>query len=311
MFKKLNEELEKILEGDVVSFADFKKKKEAQPQTFADLDAQVTRNMSNTCMITINKIFCVWSEGRIDGKNRFEEGKEYSYEEFQTMAYEFDFANQICDALDKVKFDAYVTMDYKGQHTDEKITLYLLVGDANEGSVNVIHILERYLKGPLMGDRVIVMNEPVYKDELDLTHPKYADYKVAEQQKKDDEAKAQAQKKKNTLEPKDYTKDVNDVEVGDILYCKRVYTMELADFYRVIKRTKRCIQLEKLDTVCVEGDGWSGLVMPIDKTVKDDNVDGKSKLIGVKGSKDAVCIINGYNSACYWDGKPKPFDHRD
>ena len=107
---------------------------------------------------------------------------------------------------------------------------------------------------------------------------------------------------------KDYsnneTKTAQDVEVGDILYVSWGYDMTIVDFYRVIERKKASI---KLETLAHKFTPQQDEVVPIDKVIPNDKVDGKlfrlSKHYG-------VCQINGH-IARYWNGKPKYYNTMD
>ena len=109
---------------------------------------------------------------------------------------------------------------------------------------------------------------------------------------------------------KDYRKDPQDVQVGDILSMTWGYSMTIVDYYKVIERKKSSIRLAALNTVNITGDGWSGTCIPGTEIVKDNNVDGKLFRIGTKWSNEIVCRINGHG-VYYWDGKPDAYDRND
>ena len=68
--KQLNEELRKLLEGDVVSFADFKRQKEAE------------RNLKDAFQINIKKITIKWCETAF-GITFFKDNEEMSYQDLR------------------------------------------------------------------------------------------------------------------------------------------------------------------------------------------------------------------------------------
>ena len=112
---------------------------------------------------------------------------------------------------------------------------------------------------------------------------------------------------------KDYTKDPQDVAVGDILTCSWGYSMTIVDYYRVTERKAKSIKLEKLATKTLTGGGYQGTCMPSNERAADrfqTDIQNKLFRIGVKWSKDVVCQINGH-SVYYWDGKPDHYDHMD
>lgn len=109
---------------------------------------------------------------------------------------------------------------------------------------------------------------------------------------------------------KDYSNNENktaqDVEVGDILYTSWGYDMTIVDFYRVTERKKASIRLEALAYKAVSGEPGNNKIVPIDKVVPDEKVDGKLFRL----TKYGVCQIDGH-TARYWNGKPKYYNTYD
>ena len=109
---------------------------------------------------------------------------------------------------------------------------------------------------------------------------------------------------------KDYSNNENktsqDVEVGDILYTSWGYDMTIVDFYRVTERKKASIRLEALAYKAVSGEPGNNKIVPMDKVVPDEKVDGKLFRL----TKYGVCQIDGH-TARYWNGKPKYYNTYD
>ena len=112
---------------------------------------------------------------------------------------------------------------------------------------------------------------------------------------------------------RDYRKNPQDVQVGDILVCSWGYSMNLVDYYRVTERKVKSIRLEKLQTKILTGSGYQGTCIPSDEVAPErqqEYVKNKLFRIGVKWSNDVVCRINDH-SVYFWDGKPDSYDYMD
>ena len=113
---------------------------------------------------------------------------------------------------------------------------------------------------------------------------------------------------------------IDSFKVGDILCCEWGYSMQLVDFYKVIKVSGSSVQLQALENKFTSKDEWgqSGKVIPSNKVKKDADVDGKRFLIHLAGDRGFPKDYGPWikiNSSKYpvikWDGKPKTWDTYD
>lgn len=285
--KQLNEELRKLLEGDVVSFADFKRQKEAE------------KNLKDAFQINIKKITIKWCETAF-GITFFKDNEEMSYQDFQKRVYVADYFLQQNKGYCKCAYIADIDLTENGKTEEETYEGRIYLGEGKE-NVNLLVNMEQFINQST-GKAVFFDNVPVIMKDSEIESLS----KVYKTPYKEPE-KNVADVSQNSL-IKDYsnneTKTAQDVEVGDILYVSWGYDMTIVDFYRVIEKKKASIKLECLaHKFTPEQDE----VVPIDKVIPNDKVDGKlfrlSKHYG-------VCQINGH-IARYWNGKPKYYNTMD
>lgn len=285
--KKLNEELRALLEGDVVSFADFKRQKEAE------------KNLKNAFQINIKKITIKWCETAF-GITFFKDNEEMSYQDFQKRVYVADYFLQQNKGYCKCAYIADIDLTENGKTEEETYEGRIYLGEGKE-NVNLLVNMEQFINEST-GKAVFFDNVPVIMKDSEIESLS----KIYKTPYKEPE-KNVADVSQNSL-IKDYsnneTKTAQDVEVGDILYVSWGYDMTIVDFYRVIEKKKASIKLECLaHKFTPEQDE----VVPIDKVIPNDKVDGKlfrlSKHYG-------VCQINGH-IARYWNGKPKYYNTMD
>lgn len=285
--KKLNEELRALLEGDVVSFMDFKRQKEAE------------KNLKDAFQINIKKITIKWCETAF-GIRFFKDNEEMSYEDFQKRVYVADYFLQQNKGYCKCAYIADIDLTENGKTEEETYEGRIYLGEGKE-NVNLLVNMEQFINEST-GKAVFFDNVPVIMKDSEIESLS----KIYKTPYKEPE-KNVADVSQNSL-IKDYsnneTKTAQDVEVGDILYVSWGYDMTIVDFYRVIEKKKASIKLECLaHKFTPEQDE----VVPIDKVIPNDKVDGKlfrlSKHYG-------VCQINGH-IARYWNGKPKYYNTMD
>lgn len=302
-FKTLNEALNKLLEGDVVSFVDFKRKKQ-NDQFEKEHGDEIQKSLDKFLLIEIKDVEIVWAEGRIDGKNSFKDGEKFSYEEFQKRALEYNYINEQADHIDKVKVTLYLDVTEHGQNNKDQYNLMLYLGE-NDKECDLIYLLERSLKeyAQFNNLEVVIKNDPV---SFDTNNLQYAELEKPEEKKEEPI---------DTSFVKDYSDNGQrlgeDVKVGDILTCSWGYSMTLVDFYKVTERKAKSIKLEKLQNKIISGGGYSGQCIPSQELDRD-QADVKNKLfrIGAKWDKHVVCRIKDH-SVYYWDGRPESYDHMD
>lgn len=299
MFKQLNEALEKLLEGNVVSFADYKRQKRNKEfmDKFGDELEKSTQLLKQQYLtVSIDKIKVLFCEAP-NGNPHFDM-EEYAYENFQKIAYAVDYLNQAKGNLDKCDIEIFLSAD-DGDKQSFRHTITL--GDGKQECDIYSLILNKLSK--LEDKKVLIDNDPAPYEE------RYYKGLVKEygldKKEKPEQAPEQA--------PEDYAKDPQDVQVGDILVRPWGYSMVLVTFYKVIEviRNKTThVKLAELQDKVVDGDASRGHVVPRDNIVKNKTIDGKKFKVGVKWAKDVVCRVQG-DSCYYWDGKPQYIDTQD
>jgi hypothetical protein len=297
MFKQLNEALEKLLEGSVVSFADYKRQKRNKEfmDRFGDELEKSTELLKQQYLtVSIDKIKVLFCEAP-NGNPHFDM-EEYAYENFQKIAYAVDYLNQAKGNLDKCDIEIFLSAD-DGDKQSFRHTITL--GDGKQECDIYSLILNKLSK--LEDKKVLIDNDPAPYEE------RYYKGLVKEYGLDKKEEPEQA------TYIKDYTKDPQDVQVGDILVRNWGYSMVLVDFYKVIEVIKRKlthVRLAKLEKRAVKGDLSQGEVIPTQTTVKNYLVDGKRFRVGVRWAKDVVCQVDDH--ACYyWNGEPQRLDTMD
>lgn len=287
MFKKLNEQLERFLEGDVVSFADYKRKKRGA-EAAKEIEKELTDEMSKMLFIEIGKVKVEWAETTSDVEPMLNDGDEHDFEAFQKLAYEYDYQLKKINGLIKIKYIANIKLT--GAMEEETIYQGYIFPGGNGDQVNIIKQMHDLIQDKT-GVDVVIKNDPI--DKLDLNFGK-----LDAQQPKQEPAK------ENDPIIKDYTnggtKTLQDVEVGDILYTTISYSMTSHTFYRVVKRNKSSIVVEQLQKRNVEKTTDGAYVVPVNSTTPNKRVDGRLCMI----RKGNSCKIDD-RSAYLWDGNPK------
>jgi hypothetical protein len=297
MFKQLNEALEKLLEGNVVSFAGYKRQKrnkEFMDAFGAQMEKDIQDLKAQYLTVSIDKIKVLFCEAP-NGNPHFDM-EEYAYENFQKIAYAVDYLNQAKGNLDKCDIEIFLSAD-DGDKQSFRHTITL--GDGRK-ECDIYSLILNKLSN-LEDKKVLIDNDPAPYEE------RYYKGLVKEYGLDKKEEPEQA------TYIKDYTKDPQDVQVGDILVRNWGYSMVLVDFYKVIEVIKRKlthVRLAKLEKRAVKGDLSQGEVIPTQTTVKNYLVDGKRFRVGVRWAKDVVCQVDDH--ACYyWNGEPQRLDTMD
>ena len=295
--KQINEAIEKFLEGEVISFTDFKRKKELNKPERDLPDVDSFTQPSNEIQIHIDRIKVLWAEGPI-AMPWFKPDEILPYDEFQDRVYEYDYIIKNSEqGYDKVKYEAAITVNGEPDTYTGRVDM----GDGRD-YVDIIKNMKHFIKEATDTD-VTITNLP--------TPYNINKYKKSLEKRNSNNI---TEEPSNLATAKDYsefkTKTGKDVEVGDILVCSWGYSMTLVDFYKVIERKKSSIKLAKLENKYVSGNSMQGQVVPTTNVKPDNNVDGKLFRVGVKWSSEIVCKING-NYAYYWDGKPEHFNTLD
>ena len=291
--KKVDESLvlrlKKLTEGDVINFADFKRQKEAQ------------KNLDNALQINIKKIIIKWCETAF-GNRFFKDNEEMSYEEFQKRIYAADYFLQQHEDVCKCAYIVVMDLTEKGKTEEETYEGKIYLGEGKE-NVNLLVNMEEFIN-EATGKAVFFDNVPPNVTTREIENLSKT-YKTPHEKPEEDLSNFS----QNSL-VKDYSNNENktaqDVEVGDILYTSWGYDMTIVDFYRVTERKKASIKLEALAYKAVSGELGNSQIVPVDKVIPDENVDGKLFRL----TKYGVCQIGGH-TARYWNGKPKYYNTYD
>lgn len=294
IFEELNNKLEKLLEGEVVSFTDFKKAKEA--------DKAIEGASDEVVHITIEGVNT--QNYSIDGTAILESSVLYNFKELQTIFY----------ALDKLQEGENIPFKYKAgmivEQNGEKERFvhegYITIGQGSE-QANMLNELEPYMDK--VSGKTTIFDGDLVPTESDIQK------KLIELQKnlrKEKENKINA----DLAPAKDYsnggTKFGPDAEVGDILYYSFNYGSTQHYFLKVIERKGASIKLAALEKSVDLRNDDDGRVVPSNKVRPDDLVDGKLfRLHKSKGDWDnVVCKVDG-RYCYYWDGNPKRETYMD
>ena len=224
-YSTINKDVERFLEDEVINFADYKKPKEEEKT-----------------IVTIDSVKCEWAEGPID-EPYFEEGKVYPYEEFQKKLFEYDYkvwnAGDYIGGYDKVKYTANITVNGEKDTYTGRIDL----GDGKYGKehVSIIDNMKELFKDQLPNAE-ITTQEPPYELER---------YKKEFGTLEDNQDKYLAENPVELPKGQGCTgKPAAEIAVGDIFYDSDdgAYGKTYYNFYRVTKKTKASIWVEKLET---------------------------------------------------------------
>jgi len=294
IFEDVNNKLEKLLEGDVVSFTDFKKAKEADKaiEGAADEVVHITLEGVNT------------QNYSIDGTAILESSVLYDFKYLQTIFYALDHLQE-GEAI-PFKYKAGMIVEKDGEKERFVHEGYITIGQGSE-QANMLNELEPYMT-KLTG-KTTVFDGDIVPSEADVQK------KIIELQKL--VRNGQKTKAKGDLAPaKDYSnggkKFGQDVEVGDILYYSYNYGSTQHYFLKVIERKGASIKLAKLEKTTNLINDDDGRVVPSNITIPDRDIDGKLfRIHKSKGDWDnVVCRLDDRN-CYYWDGNPKRETYMD
>ena len=292
IFEELNNKLEKLLEGDVVSFTDFKKAKEAEKALDGASEdvVHITLEGVNTQNYAIN------------GTAILESSVLYNFKELQTIFY----------ALDKLQEGEGIPFKYKAgmivEENGEKERFvhegYITIGQGAE-QANMLNELEPYMdkvcgKTTIFDGDLIPSESDVQKKLIELQKNLRKENKV----------------NADLAPAKDYSngdkKFGQDVETGDILYYSYNYGSTQHYFIKVLERKGQTLKLAKLKKSVDLRNDDDGRVVPTNEIMPDRDIDGKVfRVHKSKGDWDnVVCKIDGRN-CYYWDGIPKRETYMD
>lgn len=243
--KSLISKLDSIYEGDVVSFTDFKAKKDGKE--ISEEPAEKEEQKDGLKHIEIVDITFNWKEGDKTANGILEIGKTYPYEEAQKRINELDYytwnsgSSMLYGGYDKSDYTANILVD--GEPDTYEGHIDFGDGVSNIEAVNIKHNMQYFL-----GDEYVV-------DAPDIP------YDIEEFKKKYGTREENVKKyiaDNNTELPvgTDYTaKKIEEIGDGDIFF-QSDYSdysgKSYYKFYRVIKRTKSSVWLEPLKTKIIK-----------------------------------------------------------
>ena len=240
MLKDLLEQFA-ILEGDVVSFADFKAKKDGE-------EIKEEPKTDGKKQIEIKSIKIIAKEGKQDG-NPFELGKEYSYEEAQRLINEADYIVWNRDLLDGGydKTDYIATILVNGEEDEYKGRIDLGDGKSNIMAVNIKYTMQHFLDSQYPNEYFV--NAP------DITYD-YEEFAKKYGTKEENINKRVANNKKELpTGVNSAAKSLDEIGIGDIFvksgyddYYRRNYYV----FFEVTKRTKSSVWLRPIGSKKIE-----------------------------------------------------------
>ena len=299
-------------EGDVVSFMDYKRKRDGIETE--DIETEVEEIINpNEIHVHIDDVTIEWAEGPIND-TRFNFGKPMPYKEAQELLNEQDYiawnVDKIQGGYDKVGYIANITVNGEPDTYEGRIDL----GDGKYGPepVSIKHNMQHFLSKHFEGKKVIIDNPDV-------------DYPVAKYMQKYGSRKENMEKfvKEHTKEiPQgtDYSKkSLDEIAVGDI-FVYNDYRL-FPSFFKVRRRTPSSIWVDYLESERIEnpviqknkyansidGIDYEEFIVPTDK-VKDYssswiNTDKPFKL--KSGYSGGVYATQGREHISAWNGKPK------
>ena len=309
-FKKLNEELTKFLEGDVVSFADYKNKK-----ILNTIEKEMKTDIVVGKLSTI-KIKSISREdlGLKSGENYSPIEAQAYFNAIRELAKQgkIDDKKILCDYEVSILFNS--KGDEKGK--DDEVGIYKLdaelVGGGGAFTIELAASLamedelhKQILLKDIGGDYLEVPESLVQEKINEITN------------NLNTTTATEVEEDLPMLKPQGYGKKPEEVAVGDILSCEWGYSMNLVDFYKVLERKKSSIKVARLETKKITDDGFRGKEYPVDRIKSDRGVDGKLFRIVPPNrqhynrvEEQAVIKIKG-NDVRYWNGTALSFDELD
>ena len=233
MLKDLLEQFA-ILEGDVVSFADFKAKKDGE-------EIKEEPKTDGKKHVEIVEVTFKWKEGDQKSNDILEIGKTYPYEEAQKRVYELDYytwnsaSTMLYGGCDKSDYTAKILVDGQEDTYDGHM-------EFGQGYTNPETLSFKYNMQYFLGDEYVV-DSPDIPYDMEEFKKKYGT--------REENVKKYIEDNKPELPVStDYSaKSIDEVAVGDIFfnseysdYSRKTYY----DFFRVVKRSKSSVWVEKL-----------------------------------------------------------------
>lgn len=265
---------------------------------------------SSVAKVKINSIEFKGKEGAQDDKN-WVDGKTYSFDEFQKLVYEYDYAFQSQadnGGYDKLWYTADITVDYNGKQEHIGYDGRLDLGDGKYGldSVSVAFMVKQGVAHNLgiEPNQVEILNPEVPYDSKAFT-AKYGTHE-------ENLDKFLADKASKIKTPK-YSKDSDNITPEEIEVGDYFADNDSNSFYRVVRRSKASVWLEKVKSKVIKAPyknnrgelEYSNDVYP---TTEPDNEDrwswfDTSKPFRLGGYGHYVSASQGRHSLWFWGGK--------
>jgi hypothetical protein len=265
---------------------------------------------SSVAKVKINSVKFEGKEGAQDDKNWVED-KTYSFEEFQKLVYEYDYAFQAQadnGGYDKLWYTADITVEHDGKQEHIGYDGRLDLGDGKYGldSVSVAFMVKQGVAHNLGIDpsQVEILNPEVpYNSKAFAakygTHEENLDKFLAD--------------KASEIKTPKYSKDSDNITPEEIEVGDYFADNDSNGFYRVVRRSKASVWLEKVKSKVIRvpyknnrGElEYSNDAYP---TTEPDNEDrwswfDTSKPFRLGGYGDYVSASQGRHSLWFWGGK--------
>lgn len=106
-------------------------------------------------------------------------------------------------------------------------------------------------------------------------------------------------------------KNMNTINIGDVMVTDFGATMTLPTFYKVVKRTPQSIKMVRLEAQIVDGDGFTGHTIPTE-TKNDEGYKG-TLTARIKGGAEHEYGWLAKERLYFtkWEGKPEYYNHLD
>lgn len=259
--------------------------------------------------VKINSVTFEGKEGPVGGDTDWQEGKEYSYEQFQKLVNEYDYKfwnDPERGGYDKLWYTAHITINHNGETENTDYQGRLDLGDGKHGAelVSLAYNMKQHISQEL-GCEVKIANPEVPYDR-EAFAKKYGTYA-------DNADKFIADRNSKIKEPK-YSKDdiesIDEVEVGDFFWDSDNY-----QFYRVIRRSKASIWVEPVKSKTISrpykdnrGEiDYKEISYPTNEKQEDprwSRLDiNKPLRLGVYSWSHKVHASQGRTDITYWGGK--------
>lgn len=265
---------------------------------------------SSVAKVKINSVKFEGKEGAQDDKN-WVDGKTYSFEEFQKLVYEYDYAFQAQadnGGYDKLWYTADITVEHDGKQEHIGYDGRLDLGDGKYGldSVSVAFMVKQGVAHNLGIDpnQVEILNPEVPYDSKAFaakygTHEENLDKFLAD--------------KASQIKTPKYSKDSDNITPDEIEVGDYFADNDSNGFYRVVRRSKASVWLEKVKSKVIRAPyknnrgelEYSNDAYPTTEPDTDDRWSwfDTSKPFRLGGYGHYVSASQGRHSLWFWGGK--------